>query len=161
MSLENKIVSAFAHRRMPVKLIEERGPPTSEQADALCFAQRAWPDVTWEDWVNHSGAVYAFTPEAFSYYLPGVLILSMQRRDEWFPPADSLLHMLDRSPVVEYWDFFLTTRLVGLHAAEYEVLKEWLLQLSDDSVYGDSVNRSFDTVDLLHRETERLRKIIR
>lgn len=157
MNLSEKIERAFAARRKPSRLVELRDPVTPEQRDALWFENREWHEITWADWEAHPDAFYAFTPEAFAYYLPSVLALSAQFPDRWFWPADALLQVLDRSPVIEYWDEFLTTRLMGLQAPEYEVLTEWLLALSEHGTVAleDSLGRAFDTVDLLQKETAR------
>lgn len=162
VTLLRQIEQAFGDRPKPSKLVEERVPVTPEQRDALWFGGRDWRDVTWSDWESHRDAVYAFMPEAFAYYLPSILALSYGHPDQWFAPADGLLQVLNRSPVVEYWDAFITTRLVGLRAAEYEVLKEWLLSLSGhkDSDTEDALSRAFDTVNLLQKETERVRAFI-
>lgn len=162
MTLLRQIEQAFGDRPKPSKLVEERVPVTPEQMDALWFGGRDWRDITWRDWESHRDAVYAFTAEAFAYYLPSILALSCSRPDQWFAPADGLLQVLDRSPVVGYWDAFITTRLVGLRTAEYEVLKEWLLSLSGRKGPDaeDTLGRALDTVDLLQKETERLRALI-
>jgi hypothetical protein len=158
LSLREKIEKAFVERQKPTRLVESRAPVTSEQQDALWFDNRDWREITWQDWEIHRDAFYAFTPEAFAYYLPSVLVLSSQFPDQWFWPVDALLQVLDRSPVVEYWDDFLTTRLLGLRTPEYEVLTEWLLSLSElgTAASEDSLGRAFDTIDLLQRETGRI-----
>lgn len=162
VTLLRQIEQAFGDRKKPSKLVEERVPVTPEQKDALWFGGRDWRDVTWSDWESHRDAVYAFTPEAFAYYLPSILTLSSVHPDQWFAPADGLLQVLDRSPVAEYWDAFITTQLVGLRTAEYEVLKSWLLSLSGHkgSDAEDTLGRALDTVDLLQKETERVRALI-
>lgn len=163
MSLHQRIEQAFGERSKPNRLIELRDPVTPEQEDALWFSGRDWSGITWGDWEDHRDALYAFTPEAFAYYLPSILRLSSQFPDRWFWPTDTLLRILDRSPVVEYWDAFIVTRLVGLQTAEYEALKEWLLWLAEHQASGseDALGRAFDTVDLLQKETNRVREMVR
>jgi hypothetical protein len=108
-------------------------------------------------------SIYAFTPEAFAYYLPSIVCLSIQFPEKWFFPVDSLLRVLDCSPVVEYWDSFIVTRLIGLKQEEYQVLKEWILWFSENPPAGLEVDfgRAFDTIDLLENETNRVRKFSR
>jgi hypothetical protein len=163
MNLDQQIDQAFGHRAKPKVVLTPNYPVASDAEDALWFSGRDWREITWEDWERHRDALYAFTPEAFGYYLPSILSLSSQRPDKWFWPADALLQVLDRSPIVEYWDAFLTTRLLGLQSAEYEALKGWLLSLSGqkDSGSEDALGRAFETVDLLQRETDRVRAVLR
>jgi len=157
MKLTQKIEQAFSHRQKPNQLIESRESLiTPEQMEALWFNERDWHEITWGNWEEHRDAIYAFTPEAFAYYLPSILTLSSQRPHQWFWPADALLIILDRSPVVDYWDTFITTRLLGLRLEEYEALKDWLLALSEySSVSEDTLDRAFDTVCLLENRVRR------
>jgi hypothetical protein len=162
MNLNQKIKCAFEHRLKPDFLVNTQGYPGSDESDALWFSGRDWTEITYADWESHSGALYAFTGEAFAYYLPSILSLSSSQPRKWLSPADTLLRMLDRSPVIEYLDSFITTRLIGLETAEYEVLKEWLLSLSghinDDA--EDALCRGLETVDLLQKETQRIRVLM-
>jgi hypothetical protein len=157
MILLENIRKAFSDRHKPDSLIKPKGKLlTYEQNEALSFDDREWYEITWEDWENNSDAFYAFTPEAFAYYLPSILSLSTKYPNRWFRPADDLIKILDRSPVIEYWDEFLSTRLLGLQSPEYEVLKEWLLFLSEhENCYdsGNTLDRAFDTVNLLQSNT--------
>lgn len=159
MSALDKIERAFSRRSMPTNFVQVKEPITPEQKDALRLAGRDWHDLTWDDWSRNPDAIYAFTPEAFTYYLPSVLSVTAINRDRWLSVADALLQMLDRSPEVYQWDLFMTKRLLGLQPEEYEVIKEWLLSLSGCCfVSEDALVRSFETVDLLERETERVRR---
>lgn len=161
MNLSRLIAAAFDHRERPADTTFRTAPQTGDVADAEWFAGREWAQISWEDWTNHVGAFYTFTPTAFTYYLPSILILSADRPREWFSPADALLQILDRSAEVRYWDNFLITRLIGLKADEYLALKSWVLHLSADSAYLDQVDRAFDTLNLLEQEIERSRNLVR
>lgn len=116
-------------------------------------------EIYWEDWDSHPDAFYAFVPEAFIYYLPSILASTVKQPESWLQSADALLGILDRSAEVDHWDAFITTRLLGLKAPEYEVIKAWLLSISSrtDLVDEDSLMRAYETVDLLQRETAKLR----
>jgi hypothetical protein len=163
LNLHKQTEKAFSERSIPTTLVEIKTPVSPEQKDALWFRGQDWKAITWEDWDGHPDAIYTFTPEAFAYYLPSIICLSIQFPDKWFFPVDSLLRVLDRSPVVEYWDSFIVTRLIGLKQEEYQVLKEWILWLSENTPAGLEVDfdRAFDTVDLLENETNRVRKFSR
>ncbi len=163
MNLRNQIDAAFAHRERPSKLVESRLPITPEQRDALWFADHHWRDIGWQDWQHHPDAFYAFLPEAFVFYLPSILIAAMEAPQGQLLAADALIGMLDRSPEPYHWDAFIAARLIGLEPAEYEAIKAWVLTRS--GVVGvhdeDSLTRAYETVDLLARETLRLRNLLK
>lgn len=163
MTLRDQIELAFTHRPKPSKLVEARIPVTPEQRDAMWIAGRHWRDVGWQDWQSHPDAFYAFVPEAFVFYLPSVLIAALEAPEGQLQAADALLGILDRAPEVYHWDAFITQRLLGLEPAEYEAMKAWVLSRS--GVPGpqdeDSLTRGYETVDLLARETVRLRSMLK
>jgi hypothetical protein len=103
-----------------------------------------------------ASALSAFVPEAFRYYLPSVLTLTIGGL-KGLIAAESLISILDRMPVPHYWDNFLTSRLLGLEPKEYEAIRQWLLSLSgtEDGHLEDQLVRAYETVDLLEAETER------
>lgn len=153
MDLNLPIEQAFAWRKKPEKVIAPSPATTTEQEDALWFAGRDWRDITAQDWHAHRDAFYAFTPEAFAYYLPSVLRLALQSNAADLLPADALLSILDRSPSIENWDDFLVTRLGTLRPAECNVLKEWVsaLRTIPQWASGHSLDRAFDTAVLLEK----------
>ena len=159
MTLRDQIELAFTHRQEPSKPVEARMPVTPEQSDALWFSGRHWRDVGWQDWQGHPDAFYAFVPEAFVFYLPSVLIAALMAPEGQLQAADALLGILDRAPDVYHWDAFITQRMLGLEPAEYEATKAWVLSRSGmpGSQDEDSLIRAYETVDLLARETARLR----
>lgn len=162
MNMQQQIDEAFAHRAQPTRLIESGTSTTPEQSDALWFEGRDWRSVTRRDWELHPDALFAFTPEALAYYLPSVLATTLDSEGQWLQVADALIGALDRSPRVEFWDAFLSKRLVGLKPAEYEVLQAWLLSLSglNDAWEEDALTRAYETVELLKQETERVRRLV-
>lgn len=167
MELFEKIERAFAGRQMPLNLVEPANlvHPDSDIEDALWFTGRDWHELGWQDWQQHSSAIYFFVPDAFAYYLPSVLVLSFQNPGDGLMAADALINELDRTPDPEGWTDDFASRFLRLNRAELEVLKEWLLQLCEYAPYkgwgiaasgpGDTFGRAFDTVDLLRREMER------
>jgi hypothetical protein len=162
MTLFRQIEHAFAHWPKPHRLIQMRDPVTPEQEDAIRFTDRDWREITWDDWERSPDALYAFTPEAFVYYLPSVLSVAAGNPERWLAAADALLRVLDRSPETYHWDAFISKRLVGLETEEYEVIKIWLLSLSGRGNYvtEDALMRSYETVELLQAETERVRRLM-
>jgi hypothetical protein len=157
VTLREKIVETFGYRPKPDEVVASCETATSDQRDALSLGERAWQELTWDDWTEHSGAFYAFLPDAFRYYLPSILTLSIERPDQWFFPADALIQILDRSPTVAYWEEFLTDRLLGLRICEYEALSDWLLLLAAEYeaiAPHETVGRAFDTVALLQQASQ-------
>ena len=163
MALRAEIDRAFAHRSKPSSLIEKRSPITPEQQDARWFAGRDWRDVRWQDWHEHPDAFYAFVPQAFVYYLPSILLGTMDAPSGQLQVGDALLGILDRSPEAYNWDAFITNRLLGLAPDEYEVLKSWILSQSGlpHVVDEDRLTRAYETTDLLARETTRVRNLLK
>lgn len=169
MTLDERIERVFAHRMMPGAVVDmtNRYQIDSDVEEALWFAGRDWRSITWDDWREHSSAIYFFDSEAFGYYLPSLLLLSAQRPDEELMAADSLISQLDCSPDPEGWPEGLATRFLKLNWAELQVLKEWLLQVCEYAAYrtygtaasgaGETFGRAFDTVDLLQKEVQRRR----
>jgi len=167
MNLAEKIERAFASRQKPaqVRLGDEVIQLDSDVEDALWFSGYDWDKLTWQNWQEHSSAIYYFDPEAFAYYLPSVLILAAQNPSDSLGAADSLINQLDRSPDMEGWTEGFANRFLGLNPAELNVLKEWLLRVCEYAPYkgwgtaasgpGDTFGRAFDTIDLIHKESER------
>ena len=169
MDLSEKIERAFAARTKPpqVRLGEEVVQLDSDLEEALWFSGRDWHELTWQNWQEHSCAIFFFDPEAFAYYLPSMLLLAAENPSESLSAADSLINQLDRTPDVEGWTEGFTSRFLELNPAELNVLKEWLLHVCEYAPYkgwgtaasgpGDTFGRAYDTVDLLQKESERRR----
>jgi hypothetical protein len=167
MSLRERIEEVFAHRAKPTEVVVVTSPyeMDSDLRQALWFADHDWRDIAWEDWQEHSNAIFFLAPEAFAYYLPSLLLLSAENPRESLTAADSLINQLDRSPDMEGWTEGFSSRFLGMNLAELDVLKEWLLQVCEYAPYrgwgiaasgpGDTFGRAYDTVDLLQKEIER------
>ncbi|OCG33157.1 hypothetical protein A9G29_04855 [Gilliamella sp. Fer2-1] len=80
--LFNKITEAFSWRERP-KAMRELGPimmPDDEIA-LKQFLGKNWQDITLDIYVNYDDALFLFTPSAYAYYLPGLLITSAKAMD--------------------------------------------------------------------------------
>ena len=160
----DRIEQVFGWRKKPAQLVQDSNQSSLDFDinEALWFAGHDWHELTWQDWQTRSEAIIFMTQEAFAYYLPSILGLSVQRPNEPLAPAQSLIWELDRTPGVENWDVYLTDRFLALRVEELEVLKEWLVQVCEYPVYrgfrnaaagaGEILGRAFDTVDLLQKE---------
>ncbi len=156
MSLREKIAKAFDDRIIPQQAVALSGAPTPEQQDALWFTGRHWHDLSRQDWEEHCDAVFTFTPEAFAFYLPSILSLTAHGRSH-LRAADSIIQILDRIPTLAHCDDFLAQRFIGLKTEEYNVIKEWLISLAGQTYVNaeNSLDRSYDAVALLQKETAR------
>jgi hypothetical protein len=152
---------------MPTEVVEPEAyiQFDSDVEDALAFAGKGWHEVTCEHWRKHYCAVNFLSPEAFAYFLPSLLTLTVQNPKEYPDLAvDSLINLLDRSPSTEGWNDHFSKRFLGLRSEEYEIMKEWLLFMCEKladygcedaaSGPGETFGRAFDTVALLQKETE-------
>ena len=161
MKLPETIEQVFSSRAKPdhVRLADGVLQLDFEVEEALWFSGRDWHEITWQDWRQHSSAIYFFDAEAFAYYLPSLLLLSAQNRNEWLEPAQSLITALDQSPNAEAWTDSFVSRFLELNLAELDMLKQWLLEVCEYVPYrrsgiaasgpGDTFGRAFDTLDLL------------
>lgn len=167
MTLTEKIHQAFAHRQKPAEVVDmtDRAQIDSDVEETLWFAERDWQDITWKDWEEHSVATSFFSKDAFAYYLPSVLLVSLKDPNSVLMAAESVIWDLDRTPSTEGWDDLFIEHFLGLRFDEYEVMKEWLLQLCEYPAYkrcgnagsglGDSFGRAYDTLALLQHESVR------
>jgi hypothetical protein len=167
MTLAEKIERVFAHRAMPEAVVDMANcfQIDEDVEEALWFTGRDWHSITWDDWQKRPVAILFFSKRALGYYLPSVLLLSLQTPQQALNPAESLIWELDRSPSSEGWDDHFVSRFLGLKWTELDVLKGWLLQICEYTPYkrwglagsgpGDTFGRAFDTIDLLQKEIRR------
>lgn len=170
MTLEEKIVRAFAHREMPSETVEMAGRVQidSDVEDGQWFAGHDWRELTCEDWRRRYCGFFFLSPQAFRYYLPSLLILTV-RDPKQYPDLviQSFLSELDRSPGSEYLDQRIMERYSELTQEEYAAIREWLLFACEripEAFWGaaaagpgDGFGRVFDTINLLEKETAQTR----
>ncbi|QGZ39951.1 hypothetical protein IP92_02280 [Pseudoduganella flava] len=148
--LTQQIIDYYSATTKPLALTS-RPLSDPDGQDAMWFSGKLWKEIRRDDWNRHPGAFSAFTPEAFRYYFPSILMCALEAPVEWSYPIDSLLQALDRTPDKSLWDEFFTSRLCGWKSAEYALLLDWLLYLSEQGkeMWGEHLDRSYDTVQLL------------
>jgi hypothetical protein len=127
--LIKKIEQAFAHRSIPAEAVamEGRLQIDSDVEDGLWFQGKDWREISKEDWERRYCGLSYLSAEAFAYYLPSVLILTV--RDPRNSPdlaADSFVWQLDSSPGIENLSPFCY-RYLEFTDEEFEAVKEWLL----------------------------------
>jgi hypothetical protein len=122
---------AFAERARPTVMTTSQQLSDLEYEEVMSYEGMDWQDVNFAQVEKHSDAVFWFAPEAFCYYLPGILAAGL-REARWDANAyDSLIGMLDRSPEPDYWDDFFRPRFTLLTTAELESVGAWARWLQD------------------------------
>jgi len=146
------INSAFADRAPPLLLTDSMQLSDAEYAEVISFQGLDWRDVTFSQVEQCPDVVFWFSPEAFCYYLPGILAAGL-REMRWDSNAyDSLIGCLDRSPEPDYWDDFFLPRWPLLSAEEIDAVAAWVRWLEivePDEIHGNVYARVQDTLTLL------------
>ncbi len=147
-----KIEAAFVHRAPPTVMSDSKQLADFEYEEVMSFGGMRWQDVTFEQVERNSDAVFWFSPEAFCYYVPGILSASL-KENRWDANAyDSIIGMLDRSPEPDYWDDFFHPRWTRLTVPEVDAVDAWIHWLElvqPDAFHGNSYERAHDTLALL------------
>ena len=146
------IGEAFADRAPPAAITDSMQLSDAEHAEVTSFEGMRWRDVGFEQVAECADAVFWFSPEAFCYYLPGLLAAGLRedRRDS--NAYDALIGMLDRSPEPDYWDDFFAPRWTLLSAREIEAVRAWVRWLAacePDAFHANTYERVHDTLTLL------------
>jgi hypothetical protein len=156
MSFSERVERAFASRKLPVDLIGRVAPGlySSDENDALWFAQRNWHDLSKQDWINHADAIFRFTHEAFAYYLQSLLIISVENPDQWLKAADAVVNLLENGRALDNWGYSQRSGFIGFSCEEFAVIKEWLVFFQDRETYNEAygterVNRALKSLEIL------------
>lgn len=146
------IDDAFAGRSLPSVWTDSTQLTDGEYAEVMSFRGVQWKDVTFTQVAQCPDAVFWFSPEAFCYYLPGILAAGL-REGRWDTNAyDSILGWLDRSPEPGYWDDFFLQRWPLLSVRETESVAawaRWLEIVQPEESLGNIYERVQDTLTLL------------
>ncbi|MBT8145756.1 MAG: hypothetical protein KJN90_02830 [Gammaproteobacteria bacterium] len=148
------IRSAFANRETPTEITDSNQLSDSEYQEVISFEGLQWQDVSVALVEQAPDSVFWFSPEAFCYYLPGVLSagISTGRSDLLY--SDALIGCLDRSPELDYWDDFFYPRFTLLSAEEINAVSAWArwMALVEPEAYLEfTYQRVQGTLDLLRQ----------
>ena len=152
MNLLEEIESAFSDRQMPQSAVRNDAPATDEYLEAKCFSGKHWKDFSCADLDRLSGAIFGFSPEAFCFYLPGILAASIRENNPDTMMSQSIINMLDRIAAPSSWDDFFGARWPLLSPAECAAIQNWILWLTEfePPIFGDGpLSRAYDTLDLI------------
>lgn len=147
-----RIEVAFGWRVRPGSCVVSNAPRTDEYEDAGAFDDIEWKDVSDKMLNKHPAAIYGFSPEAFAYYLPGIMASAVRDNAPDSRAVDGVVAMLDRSNQAGTWDDWFVARWSLFSVDELVVVSDWLLWLasSGDAGFTDSqLTRALDTVDML------------
>jgi hypothetical protein len=146
------IALAFADRAPPSVMTDSKQLSDCEYEEVMSFEGRRWQDISFEQVQRSADAVFWFAPQAFCYYLPGIMAAGL-KENRWESNAyDSLIGMLDRSPEPNFWDDFFLPRWTLLTLAEIEAVAawaKWLEMVLPDAFYGNTYERVQETLRLL------------
>ena len=152
------INSAFSNRAQPGVVTDSKQLTDLEYEEVMSFNEMHWQDVNYAQVEEYPDAVFWFSPEAFCYYLPGILAAGL-KEGRWDSNAyDSLIGCLDRGPKPDYWDDFFLPRWPLLTAEEIDAVAawaRWLETVQPDAYHDNTYERVQDTLTLLK---ERARK---
>ncbi|MBZ5789727.1 hypothetical protein K8353_06350 [Burkholderia contaminans] len=146
--------TAFSERIRPTSVVPPVSSNTNDYDDALHFSNLLWNETTAHDWTKYPDAIYRFTPEAFGYFLPGIMRVSVEENQVLLTVIESLMGSLDRSPVAEYWDDHFLQRWPELTDIECDAVIEWILWLNEHPLSPfpeDTILRACATLELVKR----------
>ncbi len=146
------IGEAFADRTPPSAMTTSEQLSDVEYEEVMSFEGMRWQELTFDQVEKNADAVFWFSPEAFCYYLPGLLAAGL-RENRWDTNAyDALFGMLDRSPEPDYWDDFFRPRWLLLSVEEIEAVRSWVRwfeRVQPDAFQSNTFERVENTLTLL------------
>jgi hypothetical protein len=146
------IAAAFAHHPRPREMSDSKQLLDHEYAEVMAFDGLDWKAVSADLVERCCDAVFWFSPEAFGYYLPGILSAGLRDNRTDFNAYDSIVGMLDRSPEPENWDAFFAPRWTRLNAPELDAVAAWVRWLEvvePDAYRANTYERVHETLRLL------------
>lgn len=147
-----QVRAAFSERMRPTSVVPAVSSHTNDYDDALHFSNLRWDETTAHDWTQYADAIYRLTPEAFCYFLPGIIRVSVEDNQVALTVIESLMGSLDRSPVAEYWDDYFLQRWPKLTDIECDAVIEWIVWLDGHPLSPfsqDTILRACETVELV------------
>lgn len=148
------IDSAFSDEPPPSEVTDSLQLSEIEYEEVMSFDGMRWRDVTFARIERNCDAVFWFSPEAFCYFLPGIMAAGL-RENRWDTNAyDSLIGMLDRGAMPDYRDDFFVPRWPRLSADQVEAVAawaRWLQAVEPEAFQSNTGERVHATLELLKR----------
>jgi hypothetical protein len=104
-------------REKPASLVSHGRGDTLE-LDARHFQDVSWEEVSFADWRDYSDAVAGMNADAFCYFLPSIMSLSLGGLDGAALAGDNLIGLLDTSSDPHLWHEFFVESFQNLNADE-------------------------------------------
>ncbi|HEM7809812.1 TPA: hypothetical protein U2L28_003383 [Burkholderia multivorans] len=147
-----RISECFKSRKKPDVLVGSNELTYDEIEEVNFVGAYDWSETTGDLWEKYSAVLSWFSPDAFCYYLPGVMVSSIKENEPNLIVVSNLIGMLDRTPNSDWWDDFFVARWPLLTLKECNALQEWLIWLSsaeNSSFDQNSIERALGTIGLL------------
>lgn len=132
--LRQKLRDAFPLDPIP-EYIEMRSVYACDSKEATeKFMGKAWNSISAGLLKQHYDAFFYLTPEAFRYYLAGLLDAQLRGEDVGLA-IDAALDQLIRSPDYDNWDDFFCSRWMGFNSNQLEIIEEICIWLADNGFF--------------------------
>ncbi len=148
--MKQEIAAAFGHRRRP-PIVTTVAVSSTLRDDARYFEGMDWREVTADDWRMYSDAFFGFSAEGFLYFLPSLLMVSLETSSPGLVAADLLVSSLDTSGDPDLWTDWFSDRFRRLTLPELRALKDWsgIYLRHDEKGEGSEFARVEDTLAML------------
>src|SRR5438874_12790142 len=94
VSMLRLIEEAFSHRSMPKVFLVSEQLAAHERDDVMAYWGKPWSTLTTLQLEKHFEAISWFSPQAFCYYLPGILSAGIRENKPWLIVNHSLVDVL-------------------------------------------------------------------
>jgi hypothetical protein len=162
MNLLSLFQNAFDWRKRPANVLPkgilvEWAIDDVIYGDAYYFKDHNWKDITADEIYIYSDVVTGTNPEAFCYFLPGILYAVYRENRIDCNAIDSLIYGLENSRALHEIRPFSYERWSLLNTEELSAVKEWLCCYRQINGIGlEDYNSSCETIDWLNsRKSEK------
>lgn len=137
MDIRSRVSSVFPEQPIPDEFFsEESGRGDIQTELSTRFQSRSWAAIELADWTHSADVetiVHFLTPRAFFYYLPSILIASLEGPDylDWGVRA-LLPHNQRRQPRGEWWSEFFSL----FSEAQRQLVRDYLREAVGRSSEG-------------------------
>lgn len=159
ITLIEQIEKAFSWRTKPEVLAYSHVLTHDELSEVNIFSALSWSETTSSLWEKYFEVIHYFSPDAFRYFLPGILKASLSDNIPGLIVCEVLISNLNRSPNFDNWEDFFINRWTGLTVEEYEALQAWVLWQIDFANNEEecmSLSVAIRTLDILKNTTKHI-----
>jgi hypothetical protein len=148
---------AFPAEPVPAVVVDDTFPCDPDRDDAVLLQGLAWPEVAADFWRDHWWGLTSLLPEAFVYYLPSLLEISIKDGLPYDMPRKTLIHTLDTSADLGTIPNFTLERMLILSSAQFDCVEAWCGIVAAKGWFDDRLQqeRVELTVMVLREEAQR------